>query len=63
MPVPRSQNRQADRCRPAVGLAGHVHDAAYALRNQIEGDRGRPTSRIEGWFSFARFWPGVGEIV
>jgi hypothetical protein len=40
-----------------------VHDAAYALRNQIEGDRGRPTSRIEGWFSFARFWPGVGEIV
>jgi hypothetical protein len=34
-----------------------VHDAAYALRNQIEGDRGRPTSRIEGGFPSLAFGP------
>jgi hypothetical protein len=29
-------NRQADRGRGPVGLAGHMHDPAYALRDQVE---------------------------
>jgi hypothetical protein len=29
-------DRQADRNRRPVGLAGHVHDAAHALRGQVE---------------------------
>jgi len=55
-------NRQADRSWRPVGLAGHVHDPAHALGDQVEAAAPQQMKRIEASRSSASpdFLKGVG---
>ena len=55
-------DRQADRSRRAFGLAGHVHDAAHTLGNQVEAAARQLTSGLTRRVSALAF-DGAGQIV
>jgi hypothetical protein len=56
-------DREADRNRRPVGLAGHMHDSAHALRDQIEAAAPDILSGSKCRFPFAGVRRDVDEIV